>query len=138
MGGRGAYLSTNGFQDGKTLNEYYNYNNLEIDGIKVLKYYGHDYAKLPEFSNTSSAYISINNRNEMVRLRLYKNHFPYADIDLKHEHHWQLKKGSVHVHPFIIGDDGFPKRCEINSHPEAEIIIKKYAKTIRKMKESLK
>ena len=61
-----------------------NYNNQMVDGIKVLCFYGSKNAKLPEYSNTSSEYIARIVDGELTQLRVYVNHFPYADIDLGH------------------------------------------------------
>jgi hypothetical protein len=137
MGGRGAYSRTNGFADGKTENEFFNYNNMQVDGIKVLSYHGSNNAKLPEYANTSSEYIAINSDGELTQLRVYVNHFPYADIDLGHSHHWGLNAGDVHVHPFLVGKDGHPIRMA-TQHPQADDLIKKYKTTIQKMKRTFK
>lgn len=142
MGGRGAYSRTNHFADGITENEFFqakdeNGNPLYVGGIKVVVFKDGKNGKLPEFSNTSSEYISINKYDEMSSLRIYKDHFPIAQIDLGHPNHHGKKEGEPHVHEYIKGPDGLP--CRLNTPPKnAAEILKKYEAVIKQMKETLK
>lgn len=135
MGGRGAYMRTNGFANGLTEHEFQNIGN--IGGIKILQYGTNPNAKLPEYANTSSAYISINKDGEMTQLRIYQNHFPVIDIDLGHPAHHGLNDGEIHVHNYTKDQTGNPVRSR-TSRNLTETESKLYSEIIRKMKESKK
>ena len=137
MGGRGAYIRTNGFADGKTESEFVNINGMKVCGIKVLKNAKANNSSLPEYSNTSNAYISYNQKGEMLHLRIYDNHFPIKEFDLGHSHHHGLREGEIHVHTYSIGPDGHPVRSR-----ESRVMTKtekeQYGSVLRIMKESKK
>lgn len=137
MGGRGAYVRTNNFADGKTENEFVNIDGKKVCGIKVLKNTKANNSSLPEYANTSKAYISHNQKGEMLHLRIYDNHFPVKEFDLGHAHHHGLPAGEIHVHTFSVGPDGHPVRSK-DSRRMADEEKTQYGTILKIMMESRK
>ena len=101
MGSRGAMNKNGGFNTplefhavGKV--EYY------LDGrkmsVKILEFTKSTSRKLPESSNTSDAYVLMDENNKPKQLRVYQNRIASFDVDFGHAHHYGLKDGLYHVH----------------------------------------
>ena len=101
MGSRGAMNKNGGFNTplefhavGKV--EYY------LDGrkmsVKILAFNKSTSRKLPESSNTSDAYVSLDKNGKPKQLRVYDHRIAQFDVDFGHAHHYGLHDGQYHVH----------------------------------------
>ena len=96
MGSRGAFRPEGGF------NAPFEFECIgTIHGVKILRYRNGVYQKLPEYSNTSSAYVGIDKEGLVKSLRVFDARRPSFDVDFGHSHHHGLKEGEYHVHDFI-------------------------------------
>ena len=81
------------------------------EGIKVLLPSKGKNNNLPEMSHTSRVYATIYQSGEKAgmikQLRIYGvDHYPVADIDFGHQAHHGLRGGDIHVHVFLVMQEG--------------------------------
>ena len=123
MGGNGSFASG--------INKPYNkYEEVGyIEGVKVLKgIQGHH--KLPEESKTSNAYIILDNKNNVRRIRFYKNnHKALYEIDYHAERNLSGNKNEkvFHYHTYKNGIRSAAKQL-------TEKQISKYKKYFKEVK----
>ena len=107
MGSRGSYLPQGGFS---TPFEYESYE--KIDGVKVLRKKD-GRIKMPEYSNTSEAYIIRDKKNQLKQLRIFENRAPKYDVDLDHLHHHNKdsEHDQYHIHVYeSVPGSRYPRR----------------------------
>ena len=101
MGSRGAMNVNGGFN---TPLEFRKIGTIEyeLDGkkmsVKILTFTKSTSRKLPESSNTSDAYVSLDKNGKPKQLRVYERRIASFDVDFDQSHHYGLKDWQYHVH----------------------------------------
>ena len=100
-------------------------------GVKVLQFKNPKERKLPEFSNTSDAYILLDRFGKPKQLRIYEDRRPKFDVDFDHSHHHGLSVGQYHIHDHTPGNKGFSR--SLTSRPLTSQEWKKWGKLIEEL-----
>ena len=94
MGSRGAFWESGGFS---APFEYESFD--KIEDIKVIRHKTKNNAGLPEYANTSDAYILYDKDGRPKQLRIYEGRRPKYDVDFDHaSHHKENQHEGYHVH----------------------------------------
>lgn len=105
MGSRGSFRPEGGFS---TPFEFESIG--AIMGVKILRFKNSSSQKLPEYSNTSDAYIVLDKYGRPKQLRVYENRRPKFDIDFWHSHHYGLTDDEYHVHEHLLIDGHYVRQ----------------------------
>lgn len=128
MGSRGAFLPQGGFSKPLKYREIG-----QIEGVKVLQFTSSSSQNLPEFSNTSDAYIVCDRSGKPKQLRIFENRGKIKDVDFGHTHHYKgLSKDAFHVHDYPNGE-----RTNV-SRPLTSAEWERWGKIIEKIQERRK
>jgi hypothetical protein len=91
---------------------------------------------LPWAANTSDFYIKLSKDDGLPeQIRIFENRKAYLDLDWNHEHH-QFKIGTLHVHDYVLDDEGKPVRQDARAATNTE--LKKYGVLIKKLNPKVK
>jgi hypothetical protein len=138
MGGLKQYIAEGGFSQWlyKKVGETISYKGMSGKIVAKIDDTIPNHAGLPLAANTSDFYIKLSKDDGMPeQIRIYENRKAHLDLDWNHEHK-QFKIGTLHVHDYVLDDNGKPDRQDARSATNAE--IKKYGALIKKLNPKVK